>query len=170
MTVSPTRPWFAGLLPVALVLGCGTRGRNGYDLDVGTDDAASPSTFSGLDAGAAGPLDAHIERGAVTVTFVTLNCSGDCATVQAVGTGGNPPYTFAWENGSTSATREVCPTSSTKYSVNVSDTGAVGEIQRQPDTVQVPLAANVLTCPDGGTLDAGAVACPPDAAAIEPRP
>ena len=164
MIVPPRRSWFAGLLPVAVVqvgLGCGTGARNGYNLDVGTDDAASPSTFSGLDAGAAGPLDAHIERGAVTVTFVTL---------QAVGTGGNPPYTFAWENGSTSATREVCPTSSTKYSVNVSDTGAVGEIQRQPDTVQVPLAANVLTCPDGGTLDAGAVACPPDAAAIEPRP
>jgi hypothetical protein len=47
--------------------------------------------------------------------------------------------------------------------------GEVGEIQRPPVTVQVPLAANVLSCLDGGALDAGAITCPPDAATIEPE-
>ena len=47
-------------------------------------------------------LDAYIEKGQVAVSIFTVGCSGrSCAkAVQAVGTGGEPPYTFQWENGS----------------------------------------------------------------------
>jgi hypothetical protein len=118
---------------------------------VGSDEAGA--SFPGEDASASAGLDAHIEENHVAVKIVTLACSGDCATVQAVATGGVPPYTFAWDDGSTSAQRQVCPTSSTSYQVKVRDTGSTGEVPRSPETVQVPLTADVLACP---AADAGA--------------
>jgi hypothetical protein len=129
-------------------LGCGSSGQE--QLSLGQDDGGPSFAFSGTDAGGQAALDAYIEQNQVAVKFVTLSCAGDCATVQAVGTGGYPPYSFKWENGSTSATRQVCPTSSTTYSVRVTDAGTSGELARAPETVQVPLAANVIACPDGG--------------------
>jgi hypothetical protein len=135
------------------IAGCG--GRTGNPLDVGSD-ADESGSFVGGDAAAATGLDAHIEENLVTVKIVTLACAGDCATVQAVATGGTPPYSFAWDDGSTTAQRQVCPTSSTSYEVKVSDTGMTGEITHAPETVQVPLTADVLACPSGGVSDASA--------------
>jgi hypothetical protein len=150
--MTPRHARFVGFLPVALALGCGGSPGN---LDVGFDDGGG-GLFPIGDASAPGALDAHIEQNHVTVNFVTVSCTGPCADVVAVPTGGYPPYTFAWENGSTSATRQVCPTASTSYSVKVTDTGTSGELERPAETVQVPLAANVLACPDGGISDASA--------------
>jgi hypothetical protein len=92
------------------------------------------------------------------VHLITLSCSDDCAAVQAVGTGGHPPYTYAWEDGSTNPVRKVCPTADTGYSVRVTDTGQTGELQQLPQTVQASVTAAVLSCPDGGGggLDGGA--------------
>lgn len=156
MTVAPSPPRFVGLVGIPLALGCGSSGGNGYGLDVGSDDGGAPLILGSGDASAPGALDAHIERNHITVTFVTLSCTGQCADVVAVPTGGQKPYTFKWENGSTSASRHVCPASSTSYSVKVTDTGTSGELARAAQTVQVPLEANVISCPDGGVADAGA--------------
>ncbi len=142
------RAWVVGPLAAA-ALGCGGGG-NAYSLPVGSDDAGGGS-FLGDDAGSTGTFDAHIEENHITVTIVTLTCAGDCASVEAVATGGHPPYTFAWDDGSTSASRMVCPTSSTRYAVKVTDTGSSGELTRPAQTVQVPLTADVLACPDGGS-------------------
>jgi hypothetical protein len=166
-----------GPLLAVLVLGCGTTGSNdGYSLPVGSDDGGG--TFAEGDARSQGAFDAHIEDGDhVEVTIVTLRCAGDCADVEAVATGGQAPYTFVWDDGSTAATRKVCPTSSTNYSVGVTDTGTVGEFPRPAETVKVPLTARVLSCHDGGAtpcegggvdvpasgLYAGTFYCPPDA-------
>jgi hypothetical protein len=79
-------------LVLAFVAGCGGSA-NQYDLVVGADDGG-PGFFG--DASAPGALDAYIEQGRVAVKFITLACAGDCATVQAMGTGGYPPYTFQW--------------------------------------------------------------------------
>jgi hypothetical protein len=138
----------------APLLACGSD-RSGYSLDVGADDGGAPIALGqGGDAGASA-LDAHIEQNHIAVTFVTLDCAGPCADVVAVPTGGHPPYTFEWDDGSTSASRHVCPTSSTSYLVNVTDTGTTGEVIRPAQTVQVPLTANVVACPDGGAPDGG---------------
>jgi hypothetical protein len=134
----------------ALSAGCGSGGNNG---ELGTYDDGGYFGPSG-DAGSLGPLDAHIEENHLTVTFVTLTCAAGCATVEAVGTGGYPPYTFKWDNGATSATRQVCPTASTSYDVKVTDTGTSGEFSRSAESVDAPLSARVIACPDGGT-DAG---------------
>jgi hypothetical protein len=157
MGMTPRCAQFAGLLSVALALSCGSRGQN--SLDVGSDEGGPSLSFgSDLDASGQTAFDAHIEQNHVTVTFVTLGCTGRCADVVAVPTGGHAPYAFKWEDGSTSASRQVCPTSSTSYVVAVTDTGTSGELGRSAETVHVPLEAKVIACPDGGTApaDAGA--------------
>jgi hypothetical protein len=139
---------------IALFAGCGTSASSGYVLDVGGDDAGSIDIVMG-DAAGAQDLDAYIEQGTVAVKLITLSCAGDCATVQAVGTGGHPPYSYAWENGSTSAVRQVCPATGTAFSVNVTDTGESGEIPRPPQTAKTSVTADVLACLDGGAQPAG---------------
>jgi hypothetical protein len=136
---------------VFLAVACGGNGGApcdaSYCITVGDDDGGGSFTVGDASSGA---LDAHIDQNGIQVTFVTLDCAGDCATVEAVGTGGHPPYTFKWDDGSAAATRQVCPTSSTSYNVKVTDTGTSGDLVRAPETVQVPLTANLLACPDGG--------------------
>jgi hypothetical protein len=141
------------LAPPTFFAACGSGGSS-IAGEVGTYEDGGLFSGDG-DASGMRALDAYVEQDHVTVTFVTLSCSDACATVEAVGTGGYLPYTFRWDDGSTTATRQVCPTSSTNYSVKVADTGTSGEFPRAPETVQVPLAANVIACPDGGSADAG---------------
>lgn len=53
-------------------------------------------------------------------------CFGECLTLQATATGGDPPtYTYAWSNGlpNSAGPHVVCPTSTTTYSVIVNDAG-----------------------------------------------
>ena len=108
---------------LGLVTACGTSASSQYALDVGGDDAGNIS-FAAGDAADTQGLDAYIEQGPVAVKLITLSCAGECATVQAVGTGGNPPYSFAWENGSTNPVRQVCPSSSVTLNGAVSDASA----------------------------------------------
>jgi hypothetical protein len=153
MTVETTRrARVFGLLLAALAPGCGSTGHND-SLALGSDDDGDGS-FAGSDASGVTALDASIEENHVTVTIVTLSCAGDCASVEAVATGGHPPYAFAWDDGSTNPSRQVCPASNTVYAVKVSDTGTAGEFPRPSESVRVPLTANVLACPDGGISDA----------------
>src|SRR6185312_10835251 len=151
-----------GLLSVALTAHCGNAGPHD-DLFVGSDDGGGTGPFVGADATASGALDAHIEEKGVQVKFVTVDCSGPCADVRAVATGGNPPYSFAWEDHSTSPTRHLCPAASTSYSVTVTDTGTSGELATPPQTAKAPLTGEVLACPDAGGVDGGAtaLACEP---------
>jgi hypothetical protein len=149
-----------GFLGTSLALGCGAGGGTNHSLDVGSGDGGRSFEPSETDGGQ-GAFDAHIEQGQVAVKLVTLSCSGDCATVEAVGTGGYPPYTFAWDDGSTNPVRQVCPTATARYSVTVADTGAAGEFPRPAETAQASVTADVLACPDAGvtstaTCDSGA--------------
>jgi hypothetical protein len=156
MNVRPISP-APGVLaaPLALCLGCGSGGSGGFAGEVGTYEPDGGLFLGSGDASASAAFDASIEQNHVAVKFITLSCSGSCAEVQAVGTGGYLPYTFKWDDGSTTATRQVCPMSSTSYSVKVTDTGTSGELARPAETVQVPLAANVIACPDGGSVSGG---------------
>jgi hypothetical protein len=96
-------------------------------------------------------LGAHIEENHVTVQLITLSCANPCADVEAIPTGGFAPYTFTWDDGSTEATRHVCPTATSDYRVTVKDSGsASGEFQRDPETVDTTFTARVPACSDGG--------------------
>jgi hypothetical protein len=126
--------------------GCGSSGSPGAVGEVGT---YVPGAFSGGDASVSG-LDAHIEANHVSVSFVTLSCADRCADVVAVATGGQPPYAYAWDDGTTGASRRVCPAVNTNYELTVSDTAATGELTAPAETVHVPLTADVIACPDAG--------------------
>jgi hypothetical protein len=156
------------VVPGALLVAgaCGSTGNGGLPGDVGTFPLDGGSFVTGDAAGASG-LDAHIEQNHVEVTVVTVGCAGACATVQAVGTGGNPPYSYAWEDGATDPIRKVCPGSDTAYAVKVTDTGTSGELARPPQTARATVTADVIACPDGGSLlrDSGAAVPSADACA-----
>jgi hypothetical protein len=150
-------PRFATYAPllVALAAGCGSGAGNGFAGEVGTFTPDSGLLLGAGDGGPSAPLDASIQENNVTVTLITLTCSGSCADVEAVASGGTPPYTFAWDDGSTSPTRHVCPTSSTRYHVTVTDTGRTGELAQAAQHVQAAVTADVLACPDGGVSEGG---------------
>jgi hypothetical protein len=152
------RPWAF----VSVTLGIAACGSNGgttpsYSLPVGSDDGGG-GMFGGVDAGPSAALDAYIEQGGIAVTIVTVSCADGCANVMAVATGGHPPYTYAWDDGSTSPARTVCPTSNASYHVTVTDTAETGELSTARTTVEVPLTAKVLACPDGGAAGEGGLA------------
>jgi gliding motility-associated-like protein len=50
-------------------------------------------------------------------------CTGTCASITAVGSGGTAPYNYTWTGGLTGATQSFCPASTTVYTVTVSDAG-----------------------------------------------
>ena len=146
-----------GALLVAALLGvgCGANGQGALTGEVGTYDPG-PS-FQGTDAAAGGLLDARIDQSDVAVQVVVVGCSGGCADIEAVATGGNPPYSFAWGDGPTSAARHVCPVAGTRYQVRVIDTGSTGEVPRPPQMASASVATSVLQCPDAS--DPGAALC-----------
>jgi hypothetical protein len=156
--MSKMRPWLVFVALAALLFGpgalagCGGGGHE-YALDLGGDDAGMFASVT--DASPSAALDAYIQQGGMTVSFVTLSCSEGCATVEAVATGGNAPYSYTWEDGSANPTRQVCPTATTNYSVTVTDTGTSGEFARTAETARASLTAKVIACPDGGAMDGG---------------
>lgn len=135
---------------------CGGGSSGGETRLVGMDDGGTGPTFV-MDSSVAstGPLDAYFEEQQMIITFVSLHCAGDCVDVQAVATGGNPPYTYSWDDGSTNAIRHLCPNTNTSYHVKVTDSGRSGEFAQSPVTVTVPLAAYVLACLDAGASPDG---------------
>ena len=56
----------------------------------------------------------------VSVDDVTI-CDGDDATLTANPSGGTPPYSYAWSTGATTVSITVSPSSTTPYSVTVTD-------------------------------------------------
>jgi hypothetical protein len=150
---------------IASQIGCGSSGRAGGPLgEVGTYEVDGGPSFTTAEASVAAPLDASIEQNHVAVTLVTVGCAGGCADVEAVATGGHPPYTFEWNDGATNPERQVCPTSNASYEVTVTDTGTTGEFPQPAETSVAKLTADVLACPDAGALvdagpDAGSSTC-----------
>ena len=116
---------FFGFAAFGVQPACGTSGGSGFVAAVGTHQADAGGFFGG-DAGGTSRLEAHVERDHGPVTVVTLGCAGSCVDVEAVATGGSPPYAFTWEDGSTGPTRHLCPSSTTEYSVTVTDTATAG--------------------------------------------
>jgi hypothetical protein len=143
------RSTLAGSLAAVLAAGCGTSPHEAV-IDVGTDGDGGGPTFVSDAASSGSALDASIEQMDIAVRFVTVSCANACADVVAVATGGNPPYTFRWDDGSSQAMRHLCPTATTNYGVTVTDTARGGELASPSQSVSVPLTAKVIACPDAG--------------------
>lgn len=153
---------------------CGGEGRRG--LRVGGEQpqagAAGPSAGGG-GFGNAGTdqrpvdssqhtLEVDVQDGeGLRIDIVTVQCDGECADVVAVASGGNPPYEYAWEDGSEQAERRVCPSETTVYEVSARDTAIdVAEFERPAMSATAEVTARVLDCPDdGGVPTAGGELC-----------
>jgi hypothetical protein len=111
----------------------------------------APMAFDDRDGATADNFDVTIERDQSQVSTVALACGG-CADIEAVASGGNPPYSFVWEDGSTGPSRRVCPKSTTTYEVTVTDTAVTsGEFPRPPRTGRATLTATASCAPDAGS-------------------
>jgi hypothetical protein len=115
----------------------------------GTLIATHPTTVSNA-------LSVHVEdlKG-LTVEVVALKCAGDCADIRAVAMGGNPPYAFAWEDGSSGSTRHVCLTEGAQFKIIATDTAIESaEFQYPAHTVTAAVTAKVLDCTDASAPNA----------------
>jgi gliding motility-associated-like protein len=84
-------------------------------------------------------------------------CYGEQDTLQAFGSGGTLPYTYNWDNGSTTNYTFVSPTVDTYYSVSITDiNGCETAIDSVLVEVSAPLTANfpddIVECP-GATVN-----------------
>ena len=87
----------------------------------------------------------------MTIDVITLSCAGDCADIEAVAHGGNPPYAVAWEDGSTDPKRHVCLDESATLRVSATDTAiSDDEFSYDARTVTADVSATVLDCSDAG--------------------
>ena len=128
----------------------------GYSLNGGPNQASG--TFSNLCAGnylvqienANGcNVDTLITITEPDVLTMTLNpqdailCYGEQDTLQAFGSGGTLPYSYNWDNGSTSNYTFVSPTVDTYYTVSITDVnGCATAIDSVLVEVSAPLTAN----------------------------
>ena len=102
-----------------------------------------------------------------TLRLEAVRCFGDSnGSVQVIGTGGTPPYTYRWENDNTGPLRQNL--SAGTYSVTVTDVGActyaTAVTISQPDELSVTLIADAPTCigVNDGTITAVVAGGSPD--------
>lgn len=67
----------------------------------------------------------------------TINCPGDSVTITPTVNYGSPGYSYLWSNGVTTSTITVSPTSTTVYTLTVTDT--CGLVENETVTVTVPV-------------------------------
>jgi hypothetical protein len=82
------------------------------------------------------------------IEVVTLQCAGACADVQAVARGGNPPYTYAWSDGTTTPSRRVCPTDPQQLRVTATETSvSTAEFGQSARSATANVTDDVVGCP-----------------------
>jgi hypothetical protein len=80
-----------------------------------------------------------------TITKAQLACGTACLEVVARVTGGEPPYTYEWDDASTTPERTLCPDASAHHTLHVSDNKRTARVTAE--------------------LDLDRASCPPDAGA-----
>jgi hypothetical protein len=108
------------------------------------------------DAGARGELHVSIlNPDNVVLSVVTLGCPRECVDVTAVASGGQTPFAYRWDDGSTEASRRLCPTQSAQFKVTATEASAAGvEFPAPPRSAVATLVVDVSACQDAGD-DAG---------------
>jgi hypothetical protein len=125
----------------------------------------SAKPTEGAAGGDEGPGTAGFQQGADTAggtLAVSLSasagpsCPGQCVELTPQIGGGVAPYAVRWSDGSTSGTREVCPTATTTYTAVVTDSsGNGGELSHADMQAQASVTVTVtpVCAGDGGTSD-----------------
>lgn len=156
-----------GVVISLLVVGLGCSGdssrgplRVGRDGPGGAAGEEQTAGFGGPGgAGVGGSAEAHAltaeihDPEGLRIELVTLSCDGECAEVEAVASGGFPPYRFRWDDDSTAAARRLCADATTVFTVEVEDTAIdLEEFQYEAQHASAAVTAEVIGCdePDGG--------------------
>lgn len=157
---------------ISISAGCANRAE---ERRCGGVDACGPGTM--MDAASSPPepaeLDTHVltstaperEEGALGVRFqdpqglaidaIVLAC-GECVDVEAVAYGGNPPFTIAWDDGTTQTTRRVCADAPRSLSVRVSDTPIqTPEFNAEAQTATATIDTHAVMCGEDGACKQG---------------
>jgi hypothetical protein len=127
----------------------------GNEPDGSVAGAGGSSGFGGVGGfGGGNSLTAKVTEppSEMAIEVLVVGCAGECKQVLAVASGGNPGYAFEWNDGVTTAAREICATDDTTFTVTVRDTPSDDpEFHYEAQTVSVDVLAQVLVCtPDGG--------------------
>ncbi len=136
---------------VVVVVGCGSSASTALPMGIQSD--ASGTFTGGPDASTSG-LSVAVTPAAPSV------CSGECVTLVATASGGRAPYAFAWspEAASDGGNITVCPSQTTTYGVDATDSsGSGGELQRADLSGSANVTVTVdASCSEGGApMDAG---------------
>lgn len=126
----------------------GTGGGSGAGA-TGAGGTSGAGATSGVGGGNVGDgLSVRVEDEArLAVDIVTVACAGECVEVTAVASGGQPDYHFTWEDGSTSATRMLCPSADSMHEVTVTDTAREDEeFGHAMETARASVSTKVLGC------------------------
>ena len=159
------------LILLAIAPGCSDDPTHQPPLVVGDEPPAHEPTGPGAPApahvGMAAPVRSDAgQPGDLALTFrdatgaaltrLALAC-GECAEIEAVASGGTPPYQLVWDDQSTEARRRLCPASSSTVSVSVSDTAVAAEefghpsaTRRESLSVEVGSCTTPITKPAAG--------------------
>lgn len=89
----------------------------------------------------------------VTVPSMTVECPGEEVLLQPIITGGLEPYNYLWSTGETTEDITVSPTSTTSYSLTVTDE-CLGDPSSGTGTITVPVYPPIVisTIPDTSVL------------------
>ena len=90
------------------------------------------------------PAALTANAGANTTVIFGYPSPNNCATLTASGSGGCGPYTYAWSNGGSTASINVCPSVTTDYTVTVTDANGCSA------TDQVRVCVNNVVCGRAG--------------------
>ena len=99
-------------------LSCLTPGAEYYIQVDGYNGTQGPGAILITDCGNA-PLTAS--SSGCGLVYEGLGIGYACATIDGSASGGFPPYTYSWSNGSTDPSITVCPTATTTYTFTVTD-------------------------------------------------
>ncbi len=86
-------------------------------------------------------------------------CIGDCATLNAVASGGTIPYNYAWSTGATTQKIIICPSTTSTYTVTVMDAttstaSAISSISVSPPPTVAVSGNTTITSGNSTTLSA----------------
>jgi hypothetical protein len=121
--------------------------------------APAPPAASSTSAVAAPSLRVEIrDDSGRTLSELSLDCSGKCLTLEAAAVGGNEPYMFTWEDGSHDTKHQVCPTASTRVTLEARDTAQMtAEFAIEAQHASTQLELRVQGC--SGVAEAAVKAC-----------
>ncbi|MBI2269359.1 MAG: SprB repeat-containing protein [Bacteroidetes bacterium] len=81
-------------------------------------------------------------------------CPTTCANLSALGSNGTAPYTYSWNTGATTQNINICPASTTIYTVKITDSGGATSTATATVTVNPAVGVNITTSSiicNGGT-------------------